>query len=108
MTDYVVPPPAAKVIPVTRGCDRAFSLRRVDANAAPINFDVGTTVYMWVDVESGGPLKVDAVVSGSTANFVIDSAVCDQVRNNARWRVVLDSGDLETPLLVGRFERRDG
>lgn len=108
MTDYIVPPPAEKVIPITRGCDRAFTVRRTDSAGNATNFDAGTTVYMWVDVESGESVKVDATVSASTAAFVIPSEVCDQVRNNARWRIVLDQGALETPLLVGRFERRDG
>ena len=108
MTDYVVPPPAAKVIPVTRGCDRAFTVRRVDTDGNPVNFASGTTVYMWVETETGGPVKVDALVDGANAAFILQSTVCDQVRNNARWRAVLDTGDLETPLLVGRFERRDG
>ena len=107
MTDYVVPPPTAKVIPVTRGCDRAFTIQRVDTNGNPVNFSAGTTIYMWVDTESGTQ-KVDATVAGSTAAFVLESTVCDKVRNNARWRAVLDTGDLELPLLVGRFERRDG
>lgn len=108
MTDYIVPPPAEKLIPVTRGCDRAFTVRRTDTDGNSTDFDTGTTVYIWMDVESGQSVKVDATVSGATAAFVLPSTVCDQVRNNARWRIVLDVGDLETPLLVGRFERRDG
>lgn len=107
MKSYVVSPPVEKVIPVTKGCDRAFSVRRVNDAGSPTNFDAGTTVYMWVEVGSS-PVKVDATISGSNATFVLDSALCDQVRNGAKWRAVLDKGDLELPLLVGRFERRDG
>jgi len=104
---YVVSPPVEKVIPVTKGCDRAFSVRRVDDNGSPVNFAGGTTVYMWVEAGST-PTKVDATISGSNASFVLDSALCDQIRNGSKWRAVLDLGDLELPLLVGRFERRDG
>lgn len=108
MADYIVSPPAEKIIPVTRGCDRAFTLQRVDSSGNPTDFDAGTTVYMWIDIDAASPTKVDAVVSGSSAAFVLESTVCDQVKNGARWRAVLDQGDLEVPLLVGRFERRDG
>ena len=108
VTDYVIPPPVEKVLPVTRGCDRAFTVKRVDDSGNAVNFSAGTTVYMWVDIDAANPTKVNATVSGANAAFVIDSVVCDQVRNGTRWRAVLDQGDLETPLLVGRFERRDG
>ena len=107
MTDYLVPPPQSGVIPVTKGCDRAFTIQRVGTTGTPVDFPAGVTVYMWVDVDPS-PIKVDAVVSGSTAAFVLQSTVCDLVKNGGKWRAVLDSGDLETPLLVGRFERRDG
>lgn len=107
MTDYLVPPPASGVIPVTKGCDRAFTIQRVNSTGTPVSFDPGVEVYIWVDLEPT-PVKVNAVVSGATASFVLQSTVCDLVKNNGKWRAVLDSGDLETPLLVGRFERRDG
>lgn len=107
MTDYLVPPPQSGVIPVTRGCDRAFTIQRVDTTGNPVSFPAGVEVYMWVDVDPA-PIKVNAVVSGSNAAFTLQSEVCDLVKNNGKWRAVLDSGDLETPLLVGRFERRDG
>jgi hypothetical protein len=103
----LVPPPESGVIPVTKGCDRAFTIQRVNEAGSPVSFDAGVEVYIWVDVDPT-PIKVNAVVSGSNASFTIQSAVCDVVKNNTRWRAVLDSGDLETPLLVGRFERRDG
>lgn len=108
MSDYVVSPPVEKLIPVTRGTDRSFTIRRVDSNGNPVPFNAGTTVYMWIDIDPANPTKVDAVVEGSAAAFLLDSSVCDQLRNGARWRAVLDQGDLETPLLVGRFERHDG
>lgn len=108
MTSYVVNPPTEMTIPVTRNCDRAFSLQRVDTDNEPVNFGNGVTVYIYVDIDPADPEKVDAVVDGATASFVLDSELCDQIRNRTRWRIVLDQGSLETPLLVGRFVRRDG
>ena len=106
MSDYIGAPAATRKIPVTRGCDFSFTIQRIDADGDPINFDAGTTVYLWVDLDPA--VKVDAVVSGSTAALTIPDALCDQVKNTTRWRAVLDKGDLEVPLLVGRFERNDG
>lgn len=106
MTDYIGAPPIVKKIPVTKGCDFSFTIQRIDAEGNPISFDVGTTVYLWVDLDPA--VKVDAVVTGSTASVTISDAVCDQVKNSTRWRAVIDKGDLEVPLLVGRFERNDG
>lgn len=106
MSEYIGAPPAEKVIPVTKGCDRSFTLQRVDPEGEPISFDSGSTVYMWIDLSV--PVKVDATVVGSTASLTISDAVCDQVTKGTRWRVVLDQGELEIPLLVGRFERHDG
>lgn len=108
MTDYIGAPPAVKVIPVTRGCDTSFTIQRVDANADPVNFAAGTQVYVWVDIDKTAPTKVNAVVSGATASITISDAVCDQVKTGTRWRAVLDVDALETPLLVGKFERHDG
>lgn len=106
MSGYIGAPPITKKIPVTKGCDFSFTIQRIDADGDPINFDAGTAVYVWVDLDPA--VKVNAVVSGSTAAVTIPDAVCDQVRNSTRWRAVIDQGDLEVPLLVGRFERNDG
>lgn len=108
MSEYIGAPPAQKVIPVTKGCDRAFTVQRTNPTGTPVNFDAGTTVYMWIDIDRANPTKVDAVVSGSTAAFTISDTICDQVRSGTAWRAVIDLGDLEVPLLVGRFERHDG
>lgn len=105
---YLVQPPQEMIIPVTRDCDRAFTIQRVDSNNAPVNFGAGVTVYMYIDIDNSAPTKVDAVVSGSEAAFVLDSTVCDLVKSRTRWRIVLDQGSLETPLLVGKFIRNDG
>lgn len=104
---YIGGLPIKKTIPVTRGCDRAFTLQRTQ-NGSPTNFASGTTVYMWIDIDRASPTKVDAVVSGSTAAFHIQSTVLDLVRTGTKWRAVLDLGDFEVPLMVGKFERHDG
>ena len=106
--NYICAPPVEKLIPVTRGCDRAFTVQRVNTAGSPGSFDAGTQVYMWVDLDKASPTRVNAVVSGSTAAFAVQSAVLDLVKNSTRWRIVLDVGELEVPLLVGRFERHDG
>jgi hypothetical protein len=108
MTDYLISPVAERTIPVTRGADRAFTIRRVDDQGDPVNFGMGTTVYMWVDIDVSDPTKVEAAVSGSEAAFLLPSTVLDQVRNRTRWQIVWDQGDVEIPVLVGRFERNDG
>lgn len=108
MADFIVAPPLEKVIPVTRGCDRAFTIQRTDGDGGPVNFDAGSEVYMWVDVDRDDPTRVDAVVDGATAAFVLPDSLCDQVTKSTRWRVVLDRGESEIPLLVGKFERYDG
>lgn len=108
-SNYIGIPPAEKIIPVTRGCDRSFTIQRVDSGGDPIDFDPATTVYMWIDIQRSDPTRVDAVVSGALAAFSLQSTVCDLVRDGTRWRVVLDLGsDVELPLLVGKFERYDG
>jgi len=106
--NYICAPPAERVIPVTKGCDRAFTIQRVSSTGAAVNFDAGSQVYMWLDVDKAAPTKVDAVVSGSMAAFALQSTVLDLVKGSTRWRIVLDVGELEVPLLVGKFERHDG
>ena len=105
---YICPPPLEKLIPVTLGCDRSFTVQRVNSSGTPVNFDAGTTSYIFIDINRDTPTRVNAVISGSTAAFTITSTVCDSVKNGTRWRIVLDFGELEVPLLVGRFERHDG
>jgi len=108
VSDYICAPPAERVIPVTRGCDRAFTIQRLNTGGTAVNFDAGSSVYMWIDVDRVTPTRVDAVVSGSTAAFNLDYAVCDLVKTGTRWRIVLDLGAAEIALLVGKFERYDG
>lgn len=108
-SNYIGTPPETKIIPVTRGCDKSFTIQRIDVDGDPIDFDTGTSVYMWIDIQRSDPTRVDAVVSGAIAAFTLQSTVCDLVRDGVSWRVVLDLGqDVELPLLVGKFERHDG
>ena len=108
MSDYICAPPAERVIPVTRGCDRSFTIQRLNSGGTAVSFDAGSSVYMWIDVNRVTPTRVDAVVSGSNAAFTLDYAVCDLVKTGTRWRIVLDLGAAEIALLVGKFERYDG
>ena len=57
MTDYLIDPPVEKLLPVTRGADRAFSVRRVDASGDPVNYDTGT-VSVWIDIDPTDPTEV--------------------------------------------------
>ena len=108
MADSLAAPPAERLIPVTRGCDRSFTLQRVDPDGLPVPFADGTSIYVQIDIDKSAPTRVDAVMSGATAAIIIPDSVCDQVRTGTRWRAILDQGDLDTALLVGKFERHDG
>lgn len=103
---YAVPPPVERLFSVTRHCDLAFTIRRVDGGV-PVDIAEGTTVAMYIDIDRADPTKVDAVISGSDADFVIDAAVIAAARTGTRLQVVID-GNVDTPLLVGRIERHDG
>lgn len=104
---YLAPPPIEKIIPVTRGCDRSFTLQRVDADGDPVNFG-DVTVYLKIDIDKAAPTTVNATVSGSTAAITIPDTVADACKTGTKFRCILNQGELETPLLVGRFERHDG
>lgn len=108
MSDFICNPPVEKVLPVTRGCDRSFSIRRTDSDGVAVDFAADAQVYMWVDIDKAAPTQVFAVVSGSVAAFTISSEVADLVRSGTRFRIVLDLGSDEVPLLVGKFARYDG
>lgn len=104
---YIGQPPIERVIPVTRGCDRRFTVQRTQDDE-PTAFDAGSEVYMWVDIDKAAPTRVDAVVDGTDALFALESELLDQVRNTTRFRIVLDVDTFEIPLVIGRFERHDG
>lgn len=106
MPNYLGKPPTSWVIPVTRGCDRTFTVRRRDSAAALVDWDAD--VYIVIDIDRDDPTTVEADVEGSSAVFLLDSGVCDAVRDSTRWRIIMSDGGLETPLAVGAFERHDG
>jgi hypothetical protein len=108
MADYICAPPVERLIPVSRGCDRSFSIQRLNSGGSAVNFDSGSTVYMWIDIDRSNPTKVDASISNAIASFVLDYSVCDLVKTGTRFRIVLDLGSQEIPLVVGKFERHDG
>lgn len=108
MTDYLIAPPAEYIIPVTRGADRAFTVSRTDDQGDPVDYGEGSTVYMLVDIPDDDPVQVDAEVVGPDAAFVVDYTVLDLVRNRGKWRIIWSVNDVETPLIVGKFERHDG
>lgn len=106
--EYITPKPTEKLISVTRGCDCVFTIQRVNTNGDPLNFSAGASMYLWIDIDKAAPTKVDVALADSTAEVIIVSGVCDQVRTGTRWRAVLKRGDRKTPIMVGKFERDDG
>lgn len=108
MTDYLTAPPRAFVIPVTRGCDRAFTVRRKNSSGDLADWD--SSVYISIDIDKSDPTVVSAEVDGAYATFRLESSVCDLVKNSTtKWRIVMsDANGLETALAVGVFERHDG
>lgn len=105
-TNFLGKPPSAWVIPVTRGCDRGLTVRRKNEAGSLVPWDAD--VYIVIDIDRADPTTVDATVDGAVASFVLDSDVCDLVKDSTKWRIVMSDGGLETPLAVGRFERYDG
>ena len=78
MPDYIGDALLPKVIRVTRGADRKFTLRRKDSNGNPVNWSAD--VYLVIDTPTS-PTRVDAAVAGPDAIVHIESAVLDRVRN---------------------------
>lgn len=94
---------------MTKGCDRAFTLRRKDAAGNLVNWDADLSIYVLSDPED--PTRIEADVDGSSALFRIESDVCDVVTNSTVFRIVMSqpgSPTLETPVMVGKFKRFDG
>ena len=107
MTDYLIDPPIEKLLPLTRGADRAFSVRRVDTSGDPVNYGAGT-VSFWIDIDPTDPTEVEATISGASASLRIPSTVCDLARSGTRWRIVWTDGTDDIPIVVGRVKRHDG
>lgn len=106
---YLVPPPPEYLIPVTKGADLDFTLRRVDGSANPQNWSA--SLHMSIDIDKLAPTSVNAVVTNALAVFHIESAVLDQTKNGMRWRVIVSIAGTPTDeiaIAVGTFERHDG
>lgn len=110
MAEYIGRPPAVKTIPVTRGTDVSFTLRRKDTEGNLVDWDVD----IYVEVDQGPkstPQKFDAVITGPDAYVRIESEVSDTFGRNTEWRAIRSTPgnpSLERPLVVGGFERFDG
>lgn len=108
MADYLVPKLRNRIIPLTRDCDRIFSLRRKNNLGEPIDWD--SQAYILID-HRGKHVRIDAVVEGDLATFRIESDLANQLKTGTTWRVVREQADdptRETALMVGTFERNDG
>jgi len=109
VTDYIAAKLPNRVLPVVKGTDRVFSVRRrAPETGDPVNWDA--EVFLDIDIDKVNPTRVDATVVGDLATIRIESTVCDQLKTGMTWRVVMSAGEpsLETALLVGTFERNDG
>lgn len=108
MTDYVAPKLTNRVIPLTKDCDRSFTLRRKDPDTGnPVDWDAD--VYMLIDIDRTTPTRIDATVVGPVATVTIPAEIGNPCRTGTTWRVVMATPPSdETPLLVGTIERNDG
>jgi len=107
---YVAPRLPNRVLPVTKGTDRMFSIRRRNSAGQPQNWDCA--VYVDIDIDRASPTRITASVVGDLATVRIESSIADQCRTGMTWRAVMSQPavgqSLETALLVGTFERNDG
>ena len=109
MTSYITAKLPNRVLPVVKGTDRQFSIRRRDPDTGdPVDWDAD--VFVDIDINKTSPTRVEATVVDDLATVRIESTVCDQVKTGTTWRAVMSAGEpsLETAILVGTFERNDG
>lgn len=108
MTDYIGLPPQSRIIPVTKGTDVAFTLRRRDGDGNTVDWDA--EVFVNVDLKDA-PQRFETVVSGADAVVRIESEVANLIKTGTTWQAIVSlpgSPSLEKPLCVGSFERFDG
>ena len=96
-------------IPVTRGCSASFSVNPVaiadNGEKFPWTFSDGDEIFMIVSVNSNTVVRIDA--DGNTVRIPAD--ICDQCRTAwSTFKIVQVHQGLESPLVVGSFERHDG
>lgn len=109
MVDYIGDELPPKIIRLTKGTDRVFTIRRRDIDNNPVNW--GAQVYLNIDIDKTAPTRVDAVVTNEFAAVRIESTVGDLCKASTTWQAVMSEADtptLETPLMVGFFQRQDG
>lgn len=107
MADYLTPKRPNKLLPVTRDCDRPFSVCRKNTDGDPVDWDA--EVYMLIDISKGEPAtRIDADVVGEIAAINVESEIANLCKTGTTWRVVRSAGERQLPLLVGTFERNDG
>lgn len=112
MADYIAPKLPNRVIPVTKGTDRLFTIRRRNEQGQPQDWDC--EVFIDIDINKASPTRIAATIDQDLAAVRIESTVADQCRAGTTWRVVMaqagdtDSPTVETALLIGIFERNDG
>lgn len=110
MAEYVNAKLPNRVIAVTKGSDRVFSIRRRDpVTGDPVDWDA--EVYILVDVDRDAPTRADADVAGPVATIRMESSMLDSAKTGTTWRVVMSqagSPSLETAVMVGTLERNDG
>ena len=101
------------IIPVTKGCNTSFTVNQVAESdpgvTVPVNFASGDSVYISV-VDRTLTVRIEATLHANVASFVIPADIADQVRTQwSTFQIVKTAADgLETPLVVGSFERYDG
>jgi hypothetical protein len=109
MTDYIGDELAPKIIRVTKGADRKFTIRRKDTNGDPVDWDAD--VYLSIDIDKTAPTRIDADVTDDLAVLRIESTVVALLKDSTTWQAIMSQAGvptLETPLMVGTFERQDG
>lgn len=109
MTDYIGDELPPKVIRVTKGADRMFTIRRRDVDNNPVDWDAA--VYLSIDIDKNAPTQIPAVVTNELAVVRIEQTVVAQVTNRTTWQAIMSEAGaptLETPLMVGTFLRQDG
>lgn len=107
MPDYLLSPPTEATVPITAGCARAFTIENRDTNTGQ-RIDYPPDAGVTITIDTPTPTILNAVVQAYNAAITIPAAVCDTIRTNTAYRVTLNLGALQTPLLAGRFIRYDG
>lgn len=78
--------PVSAIIPVTQGCDVSFTLDQLatadNRKQSPVNFQVGDTVTMTIEINRTTTLRIDAILDANTASFTIPAETADDSASN--------------------------